>query len=171
MINQMWQGWWWQYHWMMRPFCRRDVITPFVWQIIARQMWIKENPNRKWFQHQKRSLINSIETYASVALRFKFNPLLLLDEKPPSFDKKMSQWASVGLWCISITLISLCFTYCREDCLLTLAKLLTSRCKVGKWDRRNGRTFGRSGKLVVSCTAAWNSSIAKPPLCWKFKLE
>lgn len=28
-----------------------------------------------------------------------------------------------------------------------------------------GRTFGRSGKLVASCTAFWNSSTDSPPLC------
>lgn len=102
-------------------------------------------------------------TYASVARLLRFKPLLP-DEKLPSFDKKMSLCASVGLWIISITLLSLTRTYWRDDCLLVRAKLFISRCKSVKWDRRNGSTLGLSGKFVASWTAIWNSSIDNPPL-------
>jgi hypothetical protein len=107
-------------------------------------------------------IINLKKTHASVARLLRFNPLLPL--KLLSFDRKMSLCASVGLCNNSTTELSFVRTYCNADCLLTRAILLISRCNSGKWERRNGKTFGRNGKFVASWTATWNSSMERPPL-------
>lgn len=160
------QGWWWKHQWMMWSLCRWNVITPLMWQITVCQMWLVQQSNEVRNRHWDDVLGDlSQDTYASVARRFRFNPLLPELLKLLSFDKKISLWASVGLCNNSITLLSLVLTYCKADCLLTRAELLISRCRSGKWDLRKGNTFGRSGKFVASCTAIWNSSIDSPPLC------
>lgn len=49
--------------------------------------------------------------------------------------------------------------------LLAFARLAISRCSNGMCDFKNGKTYGRSGKLAASWIACLNSSAVKPPLC------
>lgn len=55
-------------------------------------------------------------------------------------------------------------------CLLARDRRLISRCSTGTCDLRKGTTLERSGKLVASWTATWNSSTVRPPL-WNRKNE
>lgn len=109
----------------------------------------------RWISRASTNIPNF--TYASGALRFKLIP-------PLSLDKKMSEWASVRLWCISNAEFSFVRMYWFGDCLFNLAMLLISLWRTGRCDRKNDTAFGRSGKLAASWTAIWKSSIVRPPL-------
>lgn len=45
-----------------------------------------------------------------------------------------------------------------------LAELATSRFSIGICDFKNGKTYGRNGKLTDSCKACLNSSVDNVPL-------
>lgn len=148
----------------MRTLSRWNVLAPLVWQAAVAQPWLVQKSAKK-LKLPSSGEFQQFSTHASVAFRFKFTPT----PEVLSFDKKISFCASVELWWSSITLFSLAFTYCDAETLLFRAELLMSRCRSCKFDLMKGRTFGRNGKLVASCTAFWNSSTDRPPHCnWHY---